>query len=461
MYEPRTSRELLRSMVARVQARTPLTDFTEGSVGLLFLAAISEEIAGAEMRLGRIRDSFFLDNAVGSDLDARISEFPGDMARRLPAVSASGDVLEVTRTSSAEVQVLPAGSLFGRSDDPSVFYQTTADVTFAVGVSSMRSIGVACLLSGESGNVESGGINRIVQAPSWVVRGVSSKPLKNGSPEETDEQLRARARLFLSSLARCQPSALEYAGRSFASSQGARFSFVRLFEDPATPGYSDLVGDDGAGLQGSTREGAPSAGTIMAGGIGLLWHEAPATGPITTVSITRGNATFNVPPDKFVSLPERGLVYVDADQIQVWDTWSITGFSVYTGIVAELQAELEGSSEGSLGHRAAGTRVRVVPPEVQRASFDVHVVPRDGVALVSLQESVRDAIVSFISTLGPGDPLYTAQLIDQIMNDSRVLNVKLYGRGQATPLSDIYPSTNKRVLRAVGSEIYVVPSLET
>jgi len=466
-FKPRSAREILRSMVARVQARSKLTDAVEGSVALMLLAPVAEEINGVELRLARIRDSFFFDNTEGADLDERVAELPNGMKPRLPAVAASGEVMSVTRAdATAGVQVLPAGSTFGRTDDSKMLYRTTTAVTFGAGVETVTRVRIVCLTPGTAGNAAGAAINRIISAPSWVRGAVSNAPLSNGMPQETDAQLRRRAKLYLASLARCQPRAIEYAGLSFEASDKSRFKFVRLFEDVARPGYSELVVDDGSGLQGMIRDGRPVTGAVPDGGIGLLWHEGPAAAPIQQIKINGQVVRAQVGQrTRWVSVPERGLVIIlDPLILVAGDTWEISNYRVYTGAAAELQDVLEGTNDdpSAIGFRACTTRVRVVPPLAQDTALDLHIVPVNGVDLEALENEVLDDIVEFVATLGPGEPLLIAALIDFLMNNPNLRNVRIYAGGSEPPklAFDVYPTTARHVLRTSRSLLNVIPAPE-
>ena len=74
-FEPRNSLDILRSLAARVVARSSLTDVSDGSVMLHLLHSVAEEINHTEIRLKRIRESFFLEGVSGtpSDIAAKLS----------------------------------------------------------------------------------------------------------------------------------------------------------------------------------------------------------------------------------------------------------------------------------------------------------------------------------------------------------------------------------------------------
>ena len=457
-------------MVARVQARSRLNDVAEGSTLLFTLASVAEELGGVEIRLAGIRDSFAFDSVSGLDLDERVAELPPGFTPRLPAVSASGNVLTVSRISTDAIQVLPAGTVVGRSDDAKALYRTSVAMTFGIGIEVVGQIKVVAMSPGEAGNCNSGQINKTVSVPSWVRSVISSAPLSNGQASETDAQLRRRALLWLSSLARCQPAAMEYAALSFIGSDRTRFRYVRLYEDPTRPGYSEIIVDDGSALAGTVRPGRLVSGTIPNGGIGLLWHEAPATAPIDRLTVLRGGVLTTIRAQvgnvvNFVSIPERGAIHIVKTSVfQAGDYWTIQNYNVFVGPPAELQRIIEGQTgdPSNPGFRALGTRARVTGPTTQDVALDLHIVPIQGVDLEALSAVIQNDAIRFIATLNPGEPLLIARLVDRLMDNASLKNVHVY-RGGSDPVekaSDVYPSTSRHVLRSRVGLLNIVPAPE-
>lgn len=457
-------------MAARVQARSGIGDFVEGSEIGHVLYAVGEEVESVEVRLARIRDSFTFEGLEGPDLDERVAELPPGFTPRLPSSAAAGRVLTVTRGDATTVQVLPRGAMVGRTDNPRAMYRTTQAVTFGVGVSVIGQIHVTATTPGPDGNVHAGGINRTVSCPSWVLSVLSSAPLTNGLPAESDSELASRALLYLSSLARCQPAALEYAARSFQASDLTRFRYVKLYEDPTKPGYSELILDDGSQLSGAIRAGRTASGVVPVGGIGLLWHEGPATAPIDRVRIVRNGLVYSLRARtgttvNFVSVPERGAIYITRPTVlQAGDLWRIENYNVFSGGPAELQRVIEGvpGDPEFPGFRAAGTRVRITRPTVQDVALDVHVVPVAGVDLESLEASVQNDAIQYIATLNPGEPLLIARLTAHLIGNASVRNVHVY-KGSTDPVelaTDVYPVTSRHVLRSRVGLLNIIPAPE-
>ena len=460
-YTPRTTPEILREIVARVVARTSLTDVSEGSELHLILYAIAQEMAAIEVQAARVRDSFFLDGAIGQLLDDRVADLPPTGIVRRVASSASGGSLTLLRQDTAGELVVPAGSTYGRTDDSTLIYRQISDATFLDGVDSVSGVAVIALVPGKVGNAPSGGIDRVLSAPGGVTGVNNRAAISNGQDVESDESLAQTARAYLSSLTGTTPSAHEFAGRDFTSAAGARAAFVRIFEDYDTPAYAELLVDDGSALAGYTREGLAVTGTVATGGPPILWHESPAVAPIATVQVVASGQARVLAPDEFTSFPERGVVFVHEGVLSAGDTWTIQKYSIWVGLPAELQRSLEGDLQDPLnvpGQRATGVRVRVVAPEVSTFSLSVNVVPLPGLNLESVSDAVSDTIVQYAATLGPGEPLYMSRLITRVMANKDLLTVRFFSADDSSlAAEDILPPSPRHVLRTEAALVTTIP----
>lgn len=88
-FTPRTFVEILNDMVAYVQTRTAISDFTPGSVIRTLLESAALEDDEQYFQMVQLLDMFSLNTATGSDLDRRMADFN---LFRLPAKKAFGQV---------------------------------------------------------------------------------------------------------------------------------------------------------------------------------------------------------------------------------------------------------------------------------------------------------------------------------------------------------------------------------
>lgn len=88
-FTPRTFPEILNDMIVYVQQRTPLTDFTPGSIIRTILESSALEDDEQYFQMVQLLDLFAIADATGDDLDRRLADY---RLYRLPAQRAFGRV---------------------------------------------------------------------------------------------------------------------------------------------------------------------------------------------------------------------------------------------------------------------------------------------------------------------------------------------------------------------------------
>ena len=451
-FTPRTRDELARLVLGSIVSRTALTDTSQGSVVDTISQAFGAVSASIERQIEKARDAFDLRNATGAELDERLKEFPLETITRKEATLARGH-LELSFNPALTANLtIEEGSTFARSDNPSVIYSTTQEYIVQAGQNAFA-VEVEANLDGIEGNCAKGLITTILSAPSEITSVNNTGAFTNGLEQETDTQLKRRALLYLKSLARCQPSALEYGALSLSSTQG-RLILASIYEDPYVLGYSELAIDDGSGKLGENKRAGKryimTAGNT--GGVRTFYHEAPAVNNVTLATISN-NVETPLDPTKYLSIPERGVIYIDEGAISANQTFTVQYYEVYTGLIAEVQDLIEGDINNPLSKpafRACGTRVRVVPPSVLTLDCDIHLIPKSGFDFETVQKNVKDAFIQKTLDLKLGQPLYTAQLINEALMLGSVLSLKIYVADTGDTdnpilLDDIYPAQNQVV----------------
>ena len=462
-YIPRQRDELARIFLGSLISRSELTDTAQGSVIDVLAQSMAALASSTERRIAGVRDAFDLRNATGAELDERLAELPPSTVSRLEATTASGS-LDITLTGALGADLtIEAGSSFSSSTAPEVLYTSTADLVISAG-DTTGSLTVEASLEGRAGNIAAQRIDTIVSASPLILSVTNPAPLTNGQEAETDSALKRRALLYLQSLARSQPPALEYAALSY---EGARITLASLYEDPSVAGMSYLYIDDGSGELGlRTATGRRYTGTATATGPTIIYHDGPAVNTLTITYIDPVTSlTRMVSTSDYVSIPERGVIYLDADAIPDTAVWTLSAYEVFSGPIADIQRIIEGdpaTPNSAPGWRAAGTRVRVYPPGIARLNADIHLTPESGYELSALSESVETQLIDALSVYRIGEPLYTARLTEMIMSVEGVRNIALYAAGtgdDATPqaLEDLYPAAD-RVIRL--GTLTIIPSPE-
>lgn len=459
-YQPKSANDVLRDLRGMVLGRTDLNDIFAGSVLNTLLSAFAQEIASSERRLYSLREAFYLRNASGQDLDERVAELPPVGISRIDATNASGAVLTITRSSSLNNLTIPAGSTVKNSEGAQ--YRTTQDVVITTGNVLIENVHIVAVIAGSQGNALGEEINTVVSMPDDVIEVVNTQPITNGTDRESDEDLRERALLYLQSLTRCTRSALEFLGTSFIASTGERMRFARLFEDPNTPAYSELVVDDGSGLtvEAVSRVASSVSGTIPDNGASILYHQAPATEALTSdnLSVTRAGVAVNVPDSAIKSIPERGVMYIDEGTLQAGDVWTISGYRTFEGLIKELQAEIEGDVENPsllTGFRAAGTRCVVAIADAQFVNMDMTLSVDFDVDFNVIESTVRETLINFVNGLAPSEPLYVSALIEAARGVTGVRDIQLYQRGTTNPLDNQYPASPRAAIRVNSTSINI------
>jgi len=437
-YEARTREELSRRALGSLITRSRLDDVNEGSVIDTISKAIGSIASGVEYRLEKIRDAFDFRNATGDELDKRLSEFPLHTITRHPAQRATGEIIVEVEQGLTAPFTIPLGSLFSRSDN-GLIYATTEEVTVPAG-SNVAALKIEAVQAGIKGNARSNAIDIIEEAPSQITTVSYSPVLSLGREQESDNALKRRALLYLQSLARCQPLAVEYLALSTALPQ--RLVIADLYEDPRNLGYSILYIEDGSGtLENQRRPGRAHSFTVPQSGVSVFYHEAPATSEVVP-AISSNNVLTPLDSSKYVSLPERGIIYLEEGAVTQGDILTVEPYQVYTGPIAEIQSLIEGdpsNPESSGGWRAGGTRIQVRAPETLFLDLDIQVFIEGGLDFSLMEADISEQITAFTSELKTGAPLFNASIVEIVMILEGVQNCKVYETGTFNRFLDTYP----------------------
>lgn len=196
----------------------PTLKFREGDVTL------AQEHGAAAMADASIRytaqafKETFIDGAEGDQLTGLVDDRYN--IQRNPATAATVDV-SVTRTGGGIAGNLPAGFVVASTFDlagNTVLYTLNAPAIFAGGDNGPHVVSATAEVLGKSGNVAAGKVTRVVGVPFDALIAVTN-PLAaaGGNEEESDPELRDRARNFWVTLRRGTLAALEFGARQVSS----------------------------------------------------------------------------------------------------------------------------------------------------------------------------------------------------------------------------------------------------
>ncbi len=454
IFSPRSHEQILRDLISKTVSRTELSDVSVGSSLFILLNSIALEIANTESRLSNLRRGYSIKNATGSDLDARCAELPPIGIRRKRNVNASGSCLKITRDVSTILSdlLIPAGSSVQRGTD-GIIYKTASDEIISAGFTEIENVYIVCESGGIIGNAEQEAINTITNMPEGVTEVINTVALTNGIDIEDDVSLRNRATRYINSIGRVNKSTLEFLGTTFVSSSGQSFKFASVYEDPTKPGYCELVVDDGTGLINPGYD-YPEIRTFVVPTNGTLFitHARPVANPLNAgnIFITRDGVDIIPQEGDFTSIPERGLLYFRQGFLQEGDIVEIKNLKLFKGLIAELQNEIEGNVNNALqltGFRAAGTRVRVVTPQITDTFLkaSIIVVPDEDATIIN--KRVQNAIIDYVNNLDIGQELIPSRLITHLIRTQRIISCNLKTFNGTTTLETIYPTSDKHVLR--------------
>ena len=298
--------QILVGSLAKIVARTGLSDISDSSVVKHLLAATARGLDELYYNAGLLRDLFSIDRATGEDLDQRAAEILPGLIFRLTSVRASGNAV-FSRQGTAGTVTIPIGTKIQTAGG--IVFTTTAVGTITptspqqivphgVGRDSNLTSIVADV-GGTDGNVSSNTIIKFVQKPAGVDEVTNTLTLY-GADQESDDAFRNRIKLFVASLARSTVNAIESGvlGNQDPDT-GQTILFSHAVEDIVDRGEVTLYIDDGTGSAESTAE---TKGTELGG----AYQWAGGTANPTTVLV---NDTSDVAVGDFIGLEADGQFF--------------------------------------------------------------------------------------------------------------------------------------------------------
>jgi len=234
-------RGLLEDLASGEGGRVAITDATEGSVVRTLAEAFSRELAVAYAQLDQVYQLGYLDTAHGAALDNVVALL--GLSRRRGGYL-QGTVTFTRATPAPEQIPIPQGTPVAGRDVPPV--ETAAPTSIPRGGTeatvSVRSVEPvpAGLTPDELAALTAPGVLDVMPRPLHGVEGVTNRvPLVPQAQDETDDELRERARHRLSSTNLGTPQSLQRALRSLGLSH---VEVQEPFQDQ--PGYVEVVVGD-------------------------------------------------------------------------------------------------------------------------------------------------------------------------------------------------------------------------
>lgn len=211
MTQPAPSwNDLYNDAKAELVLRRPDLTVDDGDIADMLMAAIA---AVGDRAVGYTADQVratFVDGARGADLTKLADDHWG--LTRVAAVKAIGSV-SFSRVATVLAGTIPTGTVVGTETDATgqvVQFVTDADVAWTAGQAGPKTVAVTAVTGGLAGNLAAGKITRISSTLFDTFSVAQSAPTLGGAEEEGDDELRARIRIFSTTLRRGTLSALEY-----------------------------------------------------------------------------------------------------------------------------------------------------------------------------------------------------------------------------------------------------------
>lgn len=206
--------ELVELGKAEAIASRPELTVREGDVSLAMLHA-SAAMADASLAVAaKLFRATFIDGAKGDDLTALVADHTG--IQRKAAVAAQVE-LTIARSSGGAGGTIPIGTQFATEatpDQAQIVFTLDAALVVGAGNNGPFTAQVAtCSTTGRSGNVKAGTIIKVVDQLFDTFTVTNPAQAAKGAEQESDEELRQRARTWWSTLRRGTFAALEDGAR--------------------------------------------------------------------------------------------------------------------------------------------------------------------------------------------------------------------------------------------------------
>lgn len=290
-YTPKSHEQILTSMVAKMVSRTNLNDVGDASVLKHLLSAAARQDAQQYYQASLLLQLFSIDTAAGEDLDERAKDIQPATMTRIPSAKAVGTVV-FTRRGTTGTLSIPTGTKV-KTTDGTIFSTTAIGTITATSPEQVGGHGVGrdsnlvpvlADVGGANGNVVALTVTKFVNKPVGIDEVTNLSAFSQGRDQETDDAFRARLKMYVAGLARCNRSALE---NQIIGAQdpvsGATILFAKVVEDMVNRGNVTVYIDDGTGTAESVdRTAAALPGT-------WTWNNTTTVLTTDTSTVTVGD----------------------------------------------------------------------------------------------------------------------------------------------------------------------------
>lgn len=349
---------------ARVDSRSPLSDVNVGSVTRTLTEAVGREVATVYQQINLAYLSAFVDTATGQSLDYVVAIL--DVTRKT-ADHAEG-LVTFFRVEGLDGNItIPAGTGLATTTG-AVLFVTTQPRTLQRGqVRIDVPVRADVAFAGEAGLVAAGTITEMTQPVAGIARVSNLDPTQRAAADETDDELRLRAKAVLRGLGKATLAALD---RVIREGRGTPVEFF----DPNGP---------------VTGRSEPGTVTVV---VDAEPERLPSL--LDAVHTTRAAGVLATLVARYVFMTPRVRATISADLSNPGQE------QVRRDVVAALQAYVDGLGRGDAADGAAMLAAVQAVPDVTAAVIVDVVVARADLAGGDGDGALLDALVQ-AATLAP------------------------------------------------------------
>lgn len=265
-----TKGQIVANMTAAIQGAAASGGFTismnPGSTMLAFVNACAGTYLWLQWLTTQVLSAARLATCSGSDCDLFCADF-GFL--RIAGTASSGPVT-FARYSAGQQAVIPVGSMIKTTDGTQSFVlvaDTTQEAYSATAYAYIIPAGVVSITAtaqnmvvGIAGNIIADALGLVTSNIPYVDTVTNAAAFSNGMNAESDSAMKLRFGLFLTSLAKATPIALQSAVLGVAQNLTcAVLSGTQSVGGPFAPGYGVIAVDDGSGATPSATLTAVAA----------------------------------------------------------------------------------------------------------------------------------------------------------------------------------------------------------
>jgi uncharacterized phage protein gp47/JayE len=196
-YEPDTKEEILQTLLQHAKEVWELDEeegFGPESRMYKFYEPVAELLAELQLDARSVLDSAQLEYAEGRALDLLVDLIG---VPRKPARKAEVDLTFSRQTAATIDHIIPKGTIVQTRALDAVRFETTEKATLTAGTTEVVGVPARAVVGGRDGNVGAGKLTVMVNSPLGIEAVTNPSQATGGVDEETDEQLRIRARTEL------------------------------------------------------------------------------------------------------------------------------------------------------------------------------------------------------------------------------------------------------------------------